>query len=289
MYSRTRSLSTNKVRGPMLGLALTCTLLVSSMALALPPEHEIQRLMLAVEESVEGQNWDEAADYLNRLQQLEGQKPPEYLYYRGQVMARSQHYNEAVSALENYVAGTGSDGKYYTESLKLITDIEQARRGGSGSAGSTGQEPVAQIAPAGEPLDSHQGANRSSASSSALVSRMNRIFDSAGWRRDPRMIREGSSPDVYYQASVQDGEIQFRESRNDSEGVRKLTTLILPVYGISPLIEWSCENATESCWIYDPRDGSRFLRLGSDRDKAEALASTLGSLIRQMQQPVGNS
>ncbi|GGY70726.1 hypothetical protein GCM10007071_17220 [Marinobacter zhanjiangensis] len=272
-------------------LALAASLLVSGNALALPAEHEIQRLMLAVEESVEAGRWQDAAEYLNRLQQLEGQKPPEYLYYRGQVMARSEHYNEAMSALENYIAGTGADGKYYTESLKLITTIEQARSGQATSRGSgeSGQDQVAEIVLANGSGQGGESVARSDASRQALVSRMNRIFDRAGWRRDPRLIREGSTPDVHYQVSVHNGEIQFRESRNDEERGRRLTTLMLPVYGISPIIEWSCENATESCWIYDPRDGSRFLRLGNDRDQAEVLAKTLGSLIRKMQAPTGGS
>lgn len=291
MYSRNKLPSGTRQAGPLAGLVLATGLMISGTALALPTEHEIQRLMLAVEESVEARQWGQAAEYLNRLQRLEGEKPPEYLYYRGQVMAQSGHYNEAMSALENYVAGTGADGKYYTESLKLITDIEQDRSGqaGSASAGDAGQEQVAEITPAGQSLGSGQAATSGDVSRSALVARMNRIFDQAGWRRDPRLIREGSKPDIHYQASVHDGEIQFRESSNDEDGGRKLTTLILPVYGVSPLVEWSCENATESCWIYDPRDSSRLLRLGSDRDQAEALADTLSSLIRQMQKPSGNS
>ena len=290
MYSRNRKPSGIRQASPLAGLVLMAGLTLSGSVLALTTEHEIQRLMLAVEETVEVQQWDRAAGYLNRLQQLDGEKPPEYLYYRGRVMAQSGHYNEAMSALENYVAGTGADGKYYTDSLKLITDIEQQRsaQSGSANAGQAGQEPVAQIAPAGQPLEGSTSANPGEVSRSALVSRMNRIFDQSGWRRDPRLIREGSEPDVHYQVSVQNGEIQFRESRNAEDGVRKLSTLILPVYGISPLVEWSCENATESCWIYDPRDGSRFLRLGSDRDQAQALANTLGSLIRHMPQPSGN-
>ena len=288
MVSRSKSPSAKRTLGPLMGLALAGSLLVSGSVLALPAEHEIQRLMLAVEESLEDERWRDAAEYLNRLQQLDGQKPPEYLYYRGQVMARSEHYNEAMSALENYVAGTGADGKYYTESLKLITDIEQARAGQAAGrgAGEAGQEPVAEIEGSGE---NGQTVANSDASPQALVSRMNRIFDSAGWRRNPRLIREGSTPDVHYHVSVHNGEIQFRESRNDEDGGRKLTTLMLPVYGISPMIEWSCENATESCWIYDPRDGSRFLRLGNDRDQAERLAETLGSLIRKLQTPNGGS
>ncbi|MFW5823368.1 MAG: tetratricopeptide repeat protein [Marinobacter sp.] len=255
-------------------------LLVAGGATALPPEHEIQRLMLAVEESVEQEQWDQAAEYLNRLQRLEGDKPPEYLYYRGQVMARSRHFNEALSALENYVAGTGADGKYYTDALKLITRIEQERSSQAGRSGREGDEPVAEIAPAGD--------SDTDADAAALVARLNRLFDQAGWRRDARIIREGSSPDVHYRISVTNGELRFRESRQ-KDSRRQLSTLTLPVYGISPMIEWSCENATDSCWIYDPRDGSRFLRLGSDRDQAETLANTLGSLIRKLQGPAGNS
>lgn len=291
MVSRSKSHSAKRTPGTLWGLALAASLLVSGTALALPPEHEIQRLMLAVEESVESGRWRDAAEYLNRLQRLEGQKPAQYLYYRGQVMARSEHYNEAMSALENYVAGTGADGKYYTESLKLITTIEQARSSQASGRGSgeAGQEPVAEIARANEPGQSGGSVADSDASRQSLVSRMNRIFDRAGWRRDPRLIREGSTPDVHYQASVHNGEIQFRESRNEKDGGRRLTTLMLPVYGVSPMIEWSCESATESCWIYDPRDGTRFLRLGNDRDQADVLADTLGSLIRTMQAPDGDS
>ncbi|SET10009.1 hypothetical protein SAMN04487962_104154 [Marinobacter segnicrescens] len=281
MYSRI------KVPGKkhMAGLLLAGSLMVTAVtAVALPPEHEIQRLMLAVEESVKGENWGQAAEYLNRLQRIDGEKPAEYLYYRGEVMARSEHYNEALSALENYVAGTGADGKHYTDALKLITRIEQERSSQSGRSDQGGDEPVAEIAPAGAEASEGQGSMTGDASPGALVARLNRLFDQAGWRRDARLIREGSSPDVHYQVSVNNGELSFRESRQE-DGRRQLSTITLPVYGISPMIEWSCENATESCWIYDPRDNSRFLRLGNDRDKADQLASTLGQLIRRLQRP----
>lgn len=277
MYSRSKMCRRVSRAGALPGLVLAGSLLlVAGSAAALPPEHEIQRLMLAVEESVEEGQWDQAAEYLNRLQRLEGDKPPEYLYYRGQVMARARHFNEALSALENYVAGTGADGKHYTEALKLITRIEQERSSQSGRSGQDGDEPVAEIAPAGE--------SDKDADAGALVSRLNRLFDQAGWRRDARIIREGSSPDIHYRISVANGELHFRESRQE-DGRRQLSTLSLPVYGISPMIEWNCENATESCWIYDPRDDSRFLRLANDRDKADQVASTLGQLIRRLQRP----
>ncbi|SFR77136.1 hypothetical protein SAMN05216203_2927 [Marinobacter daqiaonensis] len=273
------------------GLLAGTLLAAATATMALPPEHEIQRLILAVEESVEKERWGEAAEYLNRLQSLEGQKPPQYLYYRGRVMAQSEHYNEAMSALENYIAGTGADGQYYTEALKLITDIEQARaRQGGRSNDGSGGEPVAEIRPAnGDSPERLQRLYLVDSDRKALIRHMNTLLDLAGWRRDPKVIREGSSPDLHYQVSVPNGEIHFRETRTDDNGNRSLTTHALPVYGVSPVIEWSCENATESCWIYDPRDGSRFLRLGIDRDRAEEISTTLGRLIRLLQQPEGGS
>jgi len=280
MYSRNRTRGRQNV---VASLILTASLgLTAATASALPPERETQRLMLAVEESVQNEQWGRAAEYLNRLQRIEGTKPPEYLYYRGKVMARSQHYNEALSALENYIAGTGADGKYYTDALKLITYIEQQRTGSAGGAERGSGEPVAEITSAEN--GAGQATATGDADASTLVARLNRLLDQSGWRRDARLIREGSRADILYEVAVTNGELRFRESRQE-EDRRALSTHTLPVYGISPMIEWSCENATDSCWIYDPRDNSRFLQLGADRDRAGEVAATLGQLIRRLQRP----
>ncbi|TNE96053.1 MAG: hypothetical protein EP328_08805, partial [Gammaproteobacteria bacterium] len=109
------------------GLVLT-TLFLAGQAHALAPEHETRRLMLATEDAVSTEKWNEAAEYLNRLQMLEGEKPADYYYYRGRVMFQANHLNEAQSALEQYVGLAGTDGSHYQESLKLITDIEKTRK-----------------------------------------------------------------------------------------------------------------------------------------------------------------
>lgn len=255
----------------------------------LPPEHEVQRLMLAVEDAVAGERWSEAGDYLNRLQSLEAAKPPEYLYYRGRIMSQSGHYNEARSALENYIAGTGADGEHYTEALKLITRIEQAR-GDRDRSTETGSEPVAEISPAGP--HSPERLRRlylADSDSQALVMHLNSQLELAGWRKEARVIRVGEPADVRYQLSVANGDILIRESRVESGTDRRLISHTLRVYGVSPSVRWDCESATNACWIYDPRDGSRFLQLANDRAIAAEVASTLGQLIRELQRPSGNS
>lgn len=68
------AVSYGKTRQRALGLVLASTL-VAGQAWALAPEHETRRLMLATEEAVTAERWGEAGEYLNRLQQLEGQNP----------------------------------------------------------------------------------------------------------------------------------------------------------------------------------------------------------------------
>src|SRR5690554_3040991 len=56
-------------RSWLAGLLLSSALVAfAGQALALEPEHEIRRLMLAAEAAVQADNWAEAGEFLNRLQ-----------------------------------------------------------------------------------------------------------------------------------------------------------------------------------------------------------------------------
>ena len=61
MYSRSRAPSAKRGSGPLLGLALVGCLLVPVLHWHCRRNMKY-KLMLAVEESVEGQHWDPAAD-----------------------------------------------------------------------------------------------------------------------------------------------------------------------------------------------------------------------------------
>lgn len=268
---------------------MLASLLMAGHVSALEPEHESRRLMLATEEAVSAESWGDAGEYLNRLQQLEGDKPANYFYFRGRVMLESDHYNEAQAALERYISLADSEGEHYTEALKLITSVEKARQQEGASAQNNGAgapDPIAIIEPAGEQsLRKLRELYLVDSNADALVIHANTLLDVAGWREDQRIVRLDRPADVAYRIDRQNDVISIQESRRESGGRVVKTTESMGVFGVNPQIEWNCESATASCWIYDPRDGSRLMKLGPNRDRAEEVARTFGRLIRTMQSP----
>lgn len=270
-------------------VALVAALSAAGQVQALAPEHEMRRLMLATEEAVNAGNWGEAGEYLNRLQQLEAEKPPEYFFYRGQVMLEAGHLNEAQAALEAYVTQAGAEGSHYQTALKLITDVERARE--SGAAKPNGEQPpkVAVIEPAGnQGVASLRKLYLANNDREALLLHLNSLLDVAGWRADQAVVRLDKPADVAYEVSATDSIISFQEIRREAGNRLVRKTHTMEVYGVNPMIEWGCEAAVASCWIYDPRDGSRLMQLGYNRERAGEIAQTLGQLVRHLQAPAGS-
>ncbi len=267
--------------------ALLAAFLVTAQAHALAPEHETRRLMLATEEAVMAKNWGEAGEYLNQLQQLEGEKPADYHFYRGRVMFQASHLNEAQSALETYVTKAGAEGAHYQEALKLITTIEKTRKQNSVAPQAAAEsEQVAVIEPAGDgQVASLKKLYLADTDREALTLHINSLLELAGWRRDQAIVRLDRPADVEYRVTTEGSEIHIQEIRRDEAGRILRSTEQIQVFGINPQVEWRCEAAAATCWVYDPRDGSRLLQLAANRDQARQIAETLGQLVRSVQSP----
>lgn len=268
------------------GCLLSAALFVGE-ASALEPEHEVRRLMLATEAAVSSENWGDASEYLNRLRQMESEKPAEYLYFRGRVMLESGHYNEAQSALEDYVSKAGSEADHYTRALELITRVEKTRKNeksGAEQSRSAGDEPVAVIEPAGEAsLENLRELYLADSDAEALVVHLNVLLDGAGWRPDERVKRLDRPAHLTYQINRMNDALNIQESRRDGDDRVTRSTESLGVFGVNPSINWNCEPAAAACYIYDPRDGSRLMQLAEKHGVASEVARTLGELIRVMQ------
>ncbi|TGN39852.1 tetratricopeptide repeat protein [Marinobacter confluentis] len=271
----------------VVGGCLLSAALFMGEASALEPEHEVRRLMLATEAAVGAENWGEASEYLTRLQQMESEKPADYLYFRGRVMLESGHFNEARSAFEGYVSRAGSEGEHYTRALEMITRVEKARKNeqsGIEQATQPGSEPVAVIEPAGEgTLQNLRELYLADSDTQALVMHLNSLLDNAGWRPDERVKRLDRPADITYRVNRMNDALNIQEARREIGGRVTRSTESMNVFGINPSIDWNCEPAASACWIYDPRDGSRLMQLAERNGDAAEIARTLGKLIRTMQ------
>ncbi|MCK2149585.1 MULTISPECIES: hypothetical protein [Marinobacter] len=284
------AVSYGKARQRALGLVLA-SMLMSGQAWALAPEHETRRLMLATEEAVTSERWGDAGEYLNRLQQLEGTKPADYFFYRGRVMHQAGHLNEAQSALEAYVESAGTDGSHYQKALKLITEVEKVRKEQAAAPqnGNGESSKVAVIEPAGvEETASLRELYLVNSDREALALHLNSLLEVAGWREDQTIVQLDESADVEYRVRAESSAINLQEIRRDAQGRMVRTTQTISVYGVNPQVEWGCEAAATTCWVYDPRDGSRLLQLSLDRDRTQEIARTFGKLIRNLQNPAGS-
>lgn len=271
------------------GLLVAATLSATQVH-ALAPEHETRRLMIATEQAINEQRWGDASQFLNRLQGLDSEKPPAYLYYRGRVMLQSGLLTEAREALEGYIQSAGADGEFYTDTLQLITEVEQQQKtaGEGAPAQSAGTERVAVIEPAnGENMSRLRELYLADSDAEALVLHANTLLELAGWHEDQRIVRTGALPNILYRLSVDSGQLNIQESRlvEGEDGRRRLSVQTMTVYGVNPEVRWECRSVEQSCWIYDPRDGSRMLRLSQDQERVAELARTLGRLIKTLQTP----
>ena len=267
---------------------LVCAALYAGSAVALPAEHEIRRLMLATEQALAAENWDDASEYLGRLQQLDGERPVDFYFYRGRVMQKSGLLDEAQTSLETYVTRAGSEGQHYKQALERITEIEKRRKDSAlaelkGDLETSVQPRIATIESAeGQSAADLKKLYLAASEEQALLMHLNSVLQLSGWREDNAIVRLDQPADIRYQV----------EKRNNSLLVQKITrqqgTMVrnsqqIDVYGINPLVKWDCEPGLATCWVYDPRDGSRLFQLGANQGQVEDIARTLGRLIRNLQ------
>ena len=196
--------------------------------------------MLATEEAVAAVKPGEASEYLTRLQNLDAKKPADYHYYRGRVMLQSSHFNEAQAALEAYVTKAGTEGDHYQNALKLITEIERARKEKAKAPDIGDEARIAVIEPAGDKrAASLRKLYLADSDREALVLHLNSLLGIAGWRQDQAVVRLDRPADIEYRLSIGNDVISTQEiRRNDSGGVTRKTTQI-PVFGVNPQVEWA--------------------------------------------------
>lgn len=103
---------------------LLIVLLLSSQLMALPPQIELDRLLLQTKTALDSKNYVQAKESLDKAEKLGIKLPDTFYYHSGVANVGSQNYEQAQIMFERYLDMTGNKGKYYRESLENLNFIE---------------------------------------------------------------------------------------------------------------------------------------------------------------------
>ncbi len=290
----------------MLMLTALAWFAVSGVTQALPPKHEMNRLLLSAEKALAAENWDKAQGELERISQLEVEPPEDYHFYMGQVLAQKKAYDRAKPFLENYIVKAGEEGKYYNQALMLVTEAEEFQaaqqvikpsptityssgEGGSSAAGGRSystQRAGDREASAGadEYLVGLRKLYLTKDDQTALVLHINTLLGNHPYYGD-RIKKQQRDTGVDTQLDVDASrDLIIKEKHYHPESGARLNVVKQSVFGIDPIVRYGCNMGEYVCWLYHPvHQHERWILMDRDDQAAAELALAMSRLIRLLQ------
>ncbi|MCG8609213.1 MAG: hypothetical protein MI864_01635 [Pseudomonadales bacterium] len=270
-------------------LLIAMVVVSTSVVYALPKEHEMNRLMLAVEKYVSEQSWQKANQTLQDILALNTAVPTEFAFYQGRVLMEFQSWENAKIALEKYVVEAGTEGGFYRNALEQLTVIEEHLREGRvensvDQAPATASDSEALGQREDQYLSDLKSLYLTSDEQVALLRHINSLLANHSYQGQ-KIKRKVQSSGIAYKVSVdQSKDLLIQEKVfNADEGV-KINLKRMSVFGVDPILRYGCDKESYVCWLYDPVDGyDRWLLIDRDDGAASELATALSRLIRRLQ------
>ena len=102
---------------------------MSVSVFALPPKIKQDQYMQGLDKAVESKNDVEVQRYLKKLDALKQnyklELPARYNYFKAEISLENKKYKEANAYVEKYLDSTGDKGKFYSQSLDILNEIEK--------------------------------------------------------------------------------------------------------------------------------------------------------------------
>lgn len=109
-------------------------LMLSAPVWALPPQIELDRLLLQAKTALDGSDYAVAIDSLEKARALNLKLPETYYFHVGRAYAGAKKWEESRKAYEQYLEQAGAKGKFYKEALEgfnqadaEVAKVEKAR------------------------------------------------------------------------------------------------------------------------------------------------------------------
>ena len=256
---------------------------------SLPPEIEVDRLILATKEKLAVQNFSAARQYLERVAPLNVQPPADYYLLYARVYYQADAWEQAKSHYEKYVEKVGKDGEFYEESLKLITELEETLADRPETAASTEAPSTAIALPEKQGVQYDQTVAElylDPSLTQSLVTHVNSLFKS--YRYVEGKIKNTERNDyIDFKLSLNKNRelVLTRRDVNQEMGgpVSELSVSRLSAFGIDPNIEYRCSKESDSCTIKHPLDQREWIKVSRDEHGAEEISKALTRLLKALQ------
>lgn len=288
--------------------AMLCAFMLTGVvqgAHALPPKHEMNRLLLSAEKELAAENWDKAQVTLERLGQLGVEPPDVFQFYMGQVLTQQKQYEKALPFLESYIVKTGEEGEHYKTALMLLTEGEeylasQQKIKPSSSISYTTRGKAKSTNLPDQPFEPGHGATSDKGQDEYLVSlrrlyltdsdqkalllHINQLLGSHPYYGD-KIKKQQRDAGVDTQLDVApDRELIIQERHYGKGGASHINVVKQAVFGIDPIVRYGCNMGESICWLYHPiNTHERWILLDRDDVAASELALAVSRLIRLLQ------
>lgn len=245
---------------------------------ALPPEHEVERLLLEVEKQVVLGDMARAEELLVRAERLQVELPLDYYYLRGRSRAESSPH-EALDSLEQYIVLGGKEAPHYHDALSWFSRLEQEL---SVPVAETSSPPLPVPKPDSERLERLKQLYMEDDAANALVLHINSMFAVHPYL-GTKLRRQGEKQGLEYQLEVKGPQLRIQIKAHTTEGTA-ISRDNLFVAGLDPYLRYGCMRSDNACWIYHPSQRQqRWLWLALDEEVTQELAASMSQLIRLMQ------
>lgn len=248
----------------------------------LPAKHEVERLLLAVQQSIDSTDWQKAEHQLSLMRDLDVTQPPASYYFEGLTYARLGHYSKAQKVLEAYVVSSGQEGKYYKQALLLITEAEEKLASLPVNTELASGASVLETVERDGYVKSLQALYLTDSPVEALTMQINSLL-SAHPFTGSRIKKNGVKEGLIYQLSVAGSAMTLQE-KSYRNGAPTLSASTMNVLGLDPFISAECSHREYACWLLHPTDKhQRWIKIDYDELALSELRDAMVKLLQSLQ------
>lgn len=257
----------------------------------IPLEAELHRYMLATESFLKEQNYTQAERYLDKAEALKIELPASFFYFQGIVNNNRHLWPKARVNFEEYILRSSKEDQYYSESLEMITEIEN-------KVPEQLDEKLIKKEISWESTHNPENASTlveelkalylTESATNALVTHINTLLASAPFTGKRIISANDTSAALNLSISLTaDNRIAVQRTQNQGEG-SQIMSFSTSVFGLSRDFMTQCDQLQHKCFIKHKDSLNTWFEIAYDQGVAKEIAEAASALILTMQTEAQN-